>query len=175
MNTTKVYKYETKRNSILSPPSHFSRACEMSLSDAAVFQWQRECHSLGSLLSFEKLKKKTRREILIPVWICTQRSQAQGSHLAARYWSKLFKLPGKVTLRTQSNCIHHCISVFIHQRGYIQHMTPNITTRPCATSCYKFKSMDSYFNTSLKFDISNLWKASCRLFSSSHCCRQPTW
>lgn len=59
MNATEVYKYEIKRNSILSPPSHFSYVCEIKLSDSALFQWWRECCSLGNLLSFEKLKKAT--------------------------------------------------------------------------------------------------------------------
>lgn len=128
----------------------------MNLSEAAVFQWQRKCHSLGSSLSFEKLKKSKRRETLVSVWICTQSSQAQGSHLAVIYWSKWFRLPGKVILRTQGNCTHRCLPVFIHRRQCIQHMIPNITIRPLTTSPCKFKSIDSYFNISLKFNISNL-------------------
>lgn len=172
MNTTKVYKCKIKRNSTLSPPYTSITHVKLTCQRQQYFSGKGNVTALGVYPALRNWKSN-RKGTLVSVWICIWSSQAQRFHLAAKYWGKFFKLPGKVTPRTQSNSTHHCLPVFIHQRGYIQHMTPNITIRPRAPTSLN-PLTDSYFNIFLKFNISNLWKALCRLFSSPHCCRQPT-
>lgn len=170
MNATKVNKYEIKQHS----NSTFTLQLCMwnELARGSCISVAKEMSQPWKFTQLWETEKSNRRGTLVSIGI---RPEEPGCHLAAEYWSKWFKLPGKVTLRTQSNCTPHCLPVFIHQREYIKHMIPNIRVRRHATSPYKFKSIDSYFNIPLKFNISNLWKALCSLFSSSHCCRQPTW